>query len=234
MAVKTRKSAAAASSNAQASSEHLHPSSAAAAKSKPSTSSSSSTASTVHADGSTHVAAQSAASSKRQVNAYEAANSWTWNPIRIIERKLFRAYWNVEATFVLSMLEAWEVFLVIVVFVVLTLLLWYSLIHYFPRHAQQVATRALYYVYGNSPPPQLAAAVTTSDTTTNASTAAAAAAASATDGVLEKLIASSNQLWASLDTDKAASNSNPEVVDRLISNLNKVKQMMGSTGKVDL
>ncbi|CDU24463.1 uncharacterized protein SPSC_03964 [Sporisorium scitamineum] len=232
MAVKTRKSAAA-SSKAGASSEHLHPSS--AAKSKPSTSSSSSTASTVQGDRGTHIPPQSSSHSSRHANPYQAANSWTWDPIKLIERKLFRAYWNVEATFVLSMLETWEVFLVIVVFVILTLLLWYSLIHYFPRHAQQVATRALYYVYGNSPPPQLAAAVTTSDTT-NASVvaAAAAAAASATDGVLEKLIASSNQLWASLDADKAASNSNPEVVDRLISNLNKVKQMMGSSAKTDL
>ncbi|CDW96914.1 hypothetical protein [Sporisorium scitamineum] len=183
MAVKTRKSAAA-SSKAGASSEHLHPSS--AAKSKPSTSSSSSTASTVQGDRGTHIPPQSSSHSSRHANPYQAANSWTWDPIKLIERKLFRAYWNVEATFVLSMLETWEVFLVIVVFVILTLLLWYSLIHYFPRHAQQVATRALYY------------------------------------------------LWASLDADKAASNSNPEVVDRLISNLNKVKQMMGSSAKTDL
>lgn len=140
----------------------------------------------------------------------------------------------------LSMLEVWEVFLVIVVFCLLTLLLWYSLIHYFPRHAQQVATRALYYVYGNSPPPQLAAAVTVADPTSTANASlhsaatAAAASASATEGVLEKLIASSNQLWASLDAENAAKDANPEVLDTLISNLNKVKQMMRSAAKTDL
>lgn len=132
------------------------------------------------------------------------------------------------------MLEAWEVFLVIVVFITLTLLLWYSLYHYFPRHAQQVATRALYYVYGNSPPPQLAAAVTnnltTTTTTSTSSSTTAEAVAAAGEGVLEKLIETSNQLWASLDAEKAAKDSNPEVVDRLISNLNKVKQMIADTG----
>lgn len=134
------------------------------------------------------------------------------------------------------MLEAWEVFLVIVVFLTLTLLLWYSLYHYFPRHAREVATRALYYVYGNSPPPQLAAAVTTNASTT-ASTAAGTAAAAASEGVLEKLIAQSNQLWASLDAEKAAKEPNSEVVDTLINNLNKVKQMIasaGATGKSEL
>lgn len=237
MPPKTRKSASASSkAGASTSTDHLHPSSA-AATSKTSTtntspSSVSSTASTIkdHPSG-THIPLKA---SKREMNAYERANSWTWNPIRIIERKLFRAYWNIEGTFVLSMLEAWEVFLVIVVFCLLTLLLWYSLIHYFPRHAQQVATRALYYVYGNSPPPQLAAAVTTSDPTSTLNASAEAAAASATEGVLEKLIASTNQLWASLDAEKAQNDANPEVLDRLISNLNKVKQMMGTGAKTDL
>lgn len=228
MAVKTRKSAAA---KATASSpEHLHPSSAAQAKPSSATtapSSSSSTASTIGANGhnGTHVPLKTP-----HRDAYAAANAFTWNPIKLIERQLFRAYWNIEATFVLSMLEAWEVFLVIVVFLTLTLLLWYSLYHYFPRHAQQVATRALYYVYGNSPPPQLAKAVTAE--VTNASASAAAAAQTATDGMLEKLIASSNQLWAKLGQETAEES--PEVVDRLIANLNKVKQMMGTSGKVEL
>ena len=153
---------------------------------------------------------------------------WTWNPIKLVERKIFRAYWNVEATFSLSMLEAWEVLLVIAVCIVLTLLLWYSMYFYFPRHAQQVATRALYYVYGNSPPPQLAAAVTNNATSTAAITSAAPRAPAA-DSVLQKLIASSNQLWASLDAQDADQHSNPEVVDTLISNLNKVKQMIANT-----
>ena len=63
---------------------------------------------------------------------------------------------------------------------------------------------------------------------------AAAASASATEGVLEKLITSSNQLWASLDAENAAKDANPEVLDTLISNLNKVKQMMRSAAKTDL
>lgn len=129
------------------------------------------------------------------------------------------------------MLEAWEVFLVIVVFVVLTALVWYSLIYYFPRHIQQVSTRALYYVYGNHPPPQLAAAVTSgvnvTDTLANVASSASGAVGTGGEGVLEKLIASSNQLWASLDAEKAlGKNGDPELVDRLISNLNRVKEMI--------
>ncbi|SPO22794.1 uncharacterized protein UTRI_01472 [Ustilago trichophora] len=251
MPAKTRKASKAA---AVASSDHLHPSSAAVKPAKTTTtttnnnsatsaSSSSSTATLNGSTTATHVPLKTTSSSvnsrTRTRHPHEVDNGWTWNPIKLIERKLFRAYWNVEATFVLSMLEAWEVFLVIVVFITLTLLLWYSLIHYFPRHAQQVATRALYYVYGNSPPPQLAAAVTnnatTSPVTTSASTAAAAAAGVG-EGVLEKLIETSNQLWASLDAEKAAKETNPEVVDRLISNLNKVKQMIATStgGKSEL
>lgn len=121
--------------------------------------------------------------------------------------------------------------MVIMVFLTLTLLLWYSAYHYFPRHAREVATRALYYVYGNSPPPQLAAAVTTNNTVIPSTSAVAEAG----EGVLEKLIETSNQLWASLDAEKAAEKANPEVVDRLISNLNKVKQMIANTqGKTEL
>ena len=152
------------SAKAVASADHLHPASAAtapsaASASKPTSgSSSSSSVSTVNGGNSSHVGA---GKPPRDARPDPYANSGrTWNPIKLIERALFRTYWNIEATFVLSMLEAWEVFLVIVVFLTLTLLLWYSLIHYFPRHIQQVATRALYYVYGNSPPPQLAAVVT--------------------------------------------------------------------------
>lgn len=223
MPAKTRRASKAAASS---SSEHLHPASAAAAgkaarSSAASSSSSSSTASTVN--GGTHIPLKTSANARAPPHV---DNGWTWNPIKLIERKFFRTYWNVEATFVLSMLEAWEVFLVIVVFIILTLLLWYSLIHYFPRHAQQVATRALYYVYGNSPPPQLAAAVTNNATTSSSAQAAATTA----DGMLEKLIETSNQLWASLDAEKAAKETNPEVVDRLISNLNKVKQMIANAG----
>lgn len=136
------------------------------------------------------------------------------------------------------MLEAWEVFLVIMVFLTLTLLLWYSAYHYFPRHAREVATRALYYVYGNSPPPQLAAAVTTNATSVSAAAGSTASAAvAAGEGVLEKLIAQSNQLWASLNAEKSAKEPNSEVVDTLINNLNKVKQMIsnaGATGKAEL
>ncbi|SPO24962.1 uncharacterized protein UTRI_01472_B [Ustilago trichophora] len=243
MPAKTRK----ASKAAAASSDHLHPSSAALKPAKSTTnnptsaSSSSSTATLNGSTTTTHIPLKSTSSSSRATtrHPHQIDNGWTWNPIKLIERKLFRAYWNVEATFVLSMLEAWEVFLVIVVFITLTLLLWYSLIHYFPRHAQQVATRALYYVYGNSPPPQLAAAVTNNVTTSAASTTAASAAAAVGgvgEGVLEKLIETSNQLWASLDAEKAAKETNPEVVDRLISNLNKVKQMIASStgGKSEL
>ncbi|SPC61219.1 uncharacterized protein UHOD_01368 [Ustilago sp. UG-2017b] len=218
--------------------DHLHPSSAAASpKTKSNTaagsSSSSSTTSTVN--GSTHIPVKVS----HPVSPFDTAhNSWTWNPIRIIERKLFRAYWNVEATFVLSMLEAWEVFLVIMVFLTLTLLLWYSAYHYFPRHAREVTTRALYYVYGNSPPPQLAAAVTTNATSVSAASGSTASAAvTAGEGVLEKLIAQSNQLWASLNAEKSAKEPNSEVVDTLINNLNKVKQMIsnaGATGKAEL
>lgn len=221
MPAKTRKSSKATTASSP---NHLHPSSAAASpssksKSNPAGSLSSSTTSTVN--GSTHIPVKVI----HPVSPYETAhNSWTWNPIRLIERKLFRAYWNVEATFVLSMLEAWEVFLVIVVFLTLTLLLWYSAYHYFPRHARQVATRALYYVYGNSPPPQLAAAVTTNTTT------ATTAAVGGSDGVLEKLIAQSNQLFASLNAEQASKEPNSEVVDTLINNLNKVKQMIAGAG----
>ncbi len=102
----------------------------------------------------------------------------------------------------LSMLEKWEVFLVICVFITLTLLLWYSLIYYLPRHAQQVATRALYYVYGNSPPPQLAAAVTQVEKG-NVTAKVAEATANVGEGMMEKLIASSHQLWASLGEEDA-------------------------------
>jgi len=210
MAPKTRKSAKAAASPPSA--DHLHPSS--AAKSKSSASPASSTTSTVNGS-TTHIPVKPS-------DSY-ATTGKTWNPIKLIERLYFRTYWNIEATFSLSMLEAWEVFLVIVVFLVITLLLWYSLIYYFPRHAREVATRALYYVYGNSPPPTLAAAVQNG-------TIPVVEAGEAGEGVLEKLIASSNQLWASLDAERAAEKSDPEVVDRLISNLNKVKQMIANAG----
>lgn len=208
MAVKTRKSAKAAATTAS-SDEHVH------SNAKASTSSSSSTTSTINAG--THVPLKTPTRDPYKLQS-------TWNPIKIIERKLFRAYWNVEGTFVLSMLEAWEVLFVIVVFVVLNVLLWYSLIHYFPRHIQQVATRALYYVYGNHPPPQLAAAVTTNPAA-NFTNAAAAAA----DGVLDKLIASRNQLLASLNSELAAKDTNQEVVDTLLANLNKVKLMIADS-----
>lgn len=220
------------STKAAASADHLHPASAAAAsttsKSKPTSgSSSSSSVSTVNGGGSSSSYAGTGKPARAARPDPYANSGRTWNPIKLIERALFRTYWNIEATFVLSMLEAWEVFLVIVVVFTLTALLWYSLIHYFPRHAQQVATRALYYVYGNSPPPQLAAAVTANATEAAANTANAAAAA-AQQGVLEKLVASTNQLWANLDPKDASLESNPELVDSLIANLNKLKHAIAN------
>ncbi|ETS61207.1 hypothetical protein PaG_05168 [Moesziomyces aphidis] len=218
------------SSKAAASADHLHPASAAAAasaasQSKPTSgSSSSSSVSTVNGGSSSKPAGAGKPARAARPDPY-ANSGRTWNPIKLIERALFRTYWNIEATFVLSMLEAWEVFLVIVVVFTLTALLWYSLIHYFPRHAQQVATRALYYVYGNSPPPQLAAAVTANASEAVANTANAAAAQ---QGVLEKLVASTNQLWANLDPKDAALESNPELVDSLIANLNKLKHAIAN------
>lgn len=82
-------------------------------------------------------------------HAYRKETSW--NPLVFIERKLFGIYWHVESVFALSMLEAWEVLLVIMVFLTLTSLILYSLIFYFPRHIQLVARRAMYYVYGTVP-----------------------------------------------------------------------------------
>uniref|UniRef100_V5EHR1 Uncharacterized protein n=2 Tax=Kalmanozyma brasiliensis (strain GHG001) TaxID=1365824 RepID=V5EHR1_KALBG len=217
-----------ASSKANGSSEHLHPSSAATAKAAPPTSAgtgSSSSSSSTLTNHATHLPLKT----PREPNAYETANAWTWNPIRLIERNLFRTYWNIEGTFVLSMLEAWEVFLVICVFITLTLLLCYTVVHYLPRHASEVANRVAYYVYGTAPSENLASGV--AQKASNVTSKVAEATATAGEGLMERLIENSNQLWASLGEEERGK---PEVVDRLISNLNKVKQMMGSAGKVEL
>ncbi|SNX82294.1 uncharacterized protein MEPE_01000 [Melanopsichium pennsylvanicum] len=226
MPVKTRSKQ---SKSTASSSSHLHPSSAATAD-KPCTPgpSSASSFTTSNLNASTHVPLKPSANVRAPAHV---DNGWTWNPIKLIERKLFRAYWNIEATFVLSMLEAWEVFLVIMVFITLTLLLWYSAYHYFPRHAREVATRALYYLYGNSPPPTLANAVINNATSTIAEQPTNSAP---TDGVLAKLIETSNQLWASLDAEKVKQANgvrNEQLIDTLIGNLNKVKQMIADTAR---
>ncbi|PWZ00959.1 hypothetical protein BCV70DRAFT_199324 [Testicularia cyperi] len=201
---------------------------------------------------STNAAANMNSDKPAHIPVRSTPSTSTWNPIKLIERKLFQTYWNVEATFVLSMLEAWEVCLVIVVFLILTFLTWYSLIHYFPRHAQLVLRRAAYYIYGtnstSTAPPLTAQDIVSKDAALEAVQAISSLGSSAIQSLnetsanlVEKLIASSSILWSNLEHDAAAAaaasstssdeaaakllQSNPDIVDTLINNLNYIKEL---------
>ncbi|PFH51615.1 hypothetical protein AMATHDRAFT_89948, partial [Amanita thiersii Skay4041] len=54
----------------------------------------------------------------------------------------------VEATFVLSMLEPWEKFLLVTLFLLLNSLMLTGIIKYLPLHVSIMQRRAMYYLWG--------------------------------------------------------------------------------------
>lgn len=164
----------------------------------PSTSSSTATATVKDkspSPSSTMVSQQSHTAARPDRSYTTKSSSTSWNPLVFVERKLFGLYWHIETVFALAMLEAWEVFLVITVFLTLTSLILYSLIFYFPRHIQLVARRAMYYVYGTLPS---SSAATASMASLDASAPKAAAAASQAAGLLSAIPTHSSSIVDSI------------------------------------
>ncbi|WRT66412.1 uncharacterized protein IL334_003368 [Kwoniella shivajii] len=64
-----------------------------------------------------------------------------------------RVIWNqriwLESTFATSMMQPWEVALIVTVLATVTLLIWFSIYTYLPSHIAYLARRWSYYVYGD-------------------------------------------------------------------------------------